>query len=184
MRAEGHEPLSTTSKPGSPSYSLSHSSLNMTFHEAGVTSFCHTQRRGSKRQETWETCPGSQGPPFWSQQRPPPQAREAAAQEQPHRPLRLQCASHIVQTVTQYYMMGLWLKLSWPCPCGLPACTRPTVCRARCPRLSLYVPTLILESAISPRIPGSFHWRTELEINTEELGMLTALGALLPPGLR
>ena len=62
MRAEGHEPLSTTSKPGSPNYSLSHPSLNMTSHEAGVTSSCHTQRRGNERQETWETCPGSQGP--------------------------------------------------------------------------------------------------------------------------
>ena len=184
MRAEGHEPLSTTSKPGSPSYSLSHSSLNMTFHDAGVTSFCHTQRRGSKRQETWETCPGSQGPAFLVSTAPAPSSTGSSSTGTATQAPSTSMCLHIVQTVTQYYMMGLWLKLSWPCPCGLPACTRPTVCRARCPRLSLYVPTLILESAISPRIPGSFHWRTELEINTEELGMLTALGALLPPGLR
>ena len=100
MRAEGHEPLSTTSKPGSPSYSLSHPSLNMTSHEAGVTSSCHTQRRGSKRQEAWETCPGSQGPGLLASTVPPPQAREAAAREHPHRPFpaRLQRASHTAQT--------------------------------------------------------------------------------------
>lgn len=112
MRAEGHKRLSTTSKPGSPSYSLSHPSLNMTSHEAGVTSSCHAQEKGNLGNLSKFTGASPSG--LNSAPQPPPGKQQHRNTHMGPFPAKLQRASHTVQTVTQYNTMGLWLKLSWP----------------------------------------------------------------------